>query len=38
MQNFLQKNTAGNIVELLIDTNIFPKEIILKAAFNFLDR
>lgn len=38
MQNFLQKNTAGNIIELLIDTNIFPKEIILKAAFNFLDR
>lgn len=38
MQNFLKKFTDWNKIELLLDTNIFPKEIILKAAFNFLDR
>ena len=38
MSNFLQISTEGNVAELLIDTEIFPKEIILKAAFNFLDR
>lgn len=38
MQNFLNKSITWNKLELLIDTNIFPKEIILKSAFNFLDR
>lgn len=38
MQNFLNKSVDWNKLELLIDTNIFPKEIILKSAFNFLDR
>ena len=38
MQNFLNKSIDWNRLELLIDTNIFPKEIILKSAFNFLDR
>lgn len=38
MSKFLQISTEGNVAELLIDTEIFPKEIILKAAFNFLDR
>lgn len=38
MEQFLNKKLWENILELTIDTNIFPKEIILKAAFNFLDR
>lgn len=38
MQNFLQKSINWDKIEFLIDTNIFPKEIILKSAFNFLDR
>lgn len=38
MQDFLSKNINWDKIELLIDTNIFPKDIILKAAFNFLDR
>lgn len=38
MQSFLNKSIDWNKLELLIDTNIFPKEIILKSAFNFLDR
>lgn len=38
MQKFLNISTDGNHIELLIDTNIFAKDIVLKAAFNFLDR
>lgn len=37
MIEFLKKIVDGNKFELLIDTKIFPKDIILKAAYNFLD-
>lgn len=38
MVEFLHKASQEGKFELLIDTNIFPKDIILKAAFNFLDK
>lgn len=38
MEQFLKKDTNWNTVELVIDTKIFEKNIILKAAYNFLDR
>lgn len=38
MVEFLSKTETQDKFELLIDTNIFPKDIILKAAFNFLDK
>ncbi|MDD3646552.1 MAG: His-Xaa-Ser system protein HxsD [Candidatus Gracilibacteria bacterium] len=38
MEGFLKEYIEGNKFELLIDTNIFSKEIILKAAYNFLDK
>lgn len=38
METFLKEEIAWEKFELLIDTNIFSKEIILKAAYNFLDR
>ncbi len=38
MQNFLNKEISWNKVEFKIDLNMFSKDIILKSAFNFLDR
>lgn len=38
MTGFLQEKIEGEKFELLIDTKIFPKEIILKSAYNFLNR
>lgn len=38
MENFLKKDLNGNMFELCIDHNIFSKDIVLKAAYNFLDR
>lgn len=38
MEGFLKEYIEWNKFELLIDTNIFSKEIILKAAYNFLDK
>lgn len=38
MEAFLKKDLNGNMFELCIDTNVFSKDIILKAAYNFLDR
>ncbi len=38
MTEFLKKEIDGNKFELLIDIKIFPKDIILKAAYNFLDK
>ena len=38
MEQFLKKSTNWNKAELIIDTKIFEKNIILKAAYNFLDR
>lgn len=38
MENFLNKIVDWNKFELLIDKNIFDKDIILKAAYNFLDK
>lgn len=38
MENFLNEIVEWNKFELHIDTNIFPKNIILKAAYNFLDK
>lgn len=38
MHSFLQAQSDEARFELLIDTQIFPKEIILKAAYNFLDK
>ena len=38
MEAFLKETIGWNKFELLIDTKIFPKDIILKAAYNFLDR
>ncbi len=37
MSQFLSEKIDGEKFELLIDTNIFPKDVILKAAYNFLD-
>jgi His-Xaa-Ser system protein HxsD len=38
MEQFLKVNKSDNKFELLIDTNIFPKDIILKAAYALLDK
>ncbi len=38
MENFLKEIVKWNKFELLIDSNIFSKEIVLKAAYNFLDK
>ncbi len=38
MSQFLHETVKGNKFELLIDTQIFPKDIILKSAYNFLDK
>jgi len=38
MSHFLKEIVSGTSFELLIDTQIFPKEIILKSAYNFLDK
>jgi His-Xaa-Ser system protein HxsD len=38
MQKFLNETIEKSQFELLIDTKIFPKDIILKASYNFLDR
>lgn len=38
MEQFLNKQINGNVFELLIDKDIFAKDIVLKAAYNFLDR
>jgi hypothetical protein len=38
MIEFLKKDIISGKFELLIDTKIFPKEIVLKAAYNFLDK
>ena len=38
MSIFLKEIPGENGFELLIDTSIFSKDIILKAAYNFLDR
>lgn len=38
MESFLRETIEWNKFELLIDTNIFSKEITLKTAYNFLDR
>lgn len=38
MEQFLKKLIDGNKLELVIDTQLFPKDIILKASYNFLDR
>lgn len=38
MSKFLKETITGKKFELLIDTQIFDKYIILKSAYNFLDR
>lgn len=38
MSHFLKENSDKNTFELLIDTRIFPNDIILKAAYNLLDK
>ena len=38
MENFLNKIVDWNKFELLIDKNIFDKDIVLKASYNFLDK
>lgn len=38
MQNFLSVDSAENRIEFLIDSQLFPEDIVMKAAFNFLDR
>jgi len=38
MQWFLNKIVEENKIELLIDSSIFNKDIVLKAAYNFLDK
>lgn len=38
MKGFLKEVVEGQKFELTIDTQIFPKDIILKAAYNFLDK
>ena len=38
MEWFLNETIKSNKFELLIDWNIFNKDIVLKAAYNFLDR
>jgi len=38
MKKFLKETISGKQFELTIDTQIFSKDIILKAAYNFLDK
>lgn len=38
MSSFLTETVSWEKFELVIDTNIFPKDIILKAAYNHLDK
>jgi len=38
MSSFLKETVTWKSFELLIDTQIFPKDIILKASYNFLDK
>lgn len=38
MSWFLKESIKGQKFELLIDTKIFPKDIVLKASYNFLDK
>nr|MDD3720139.1 His-Xaa-Ser system protein HxsD [Candidatus Gracilibacteria bacterium] len=38
MENFLREIIEGNCFELLIDKDIFSKDIVLKASYNFLDK
>lgn len=38
MTDFLKKEVTWGKFELLIDAKIFPKDIVLKAAYNFLDK
>lgn len=38
MEAILKEIIEGQEFELLIDSEIFPKDIVLKAAYNFLDR
>ena len=37
METFIKKEIKGKSIEMYIDTAIFPKNIILKAAFDYLD-
>lgn len=38
MSSFIKETVTWKSFELLIDTKIFPKDIILKASYNFLDK
>lgn len=38
MTEFLKKEINNNTFELLIDSKLFPADIVLRAAYNFLDR
>lgn len=38
MEQFLKKQVNWDVFELLIDKDIFNKDIVLKAAYNFLDK
>jgi len=38
MVEFIKETLKDSKFELLIDTKIFPKDIILKASFNYLDK
>ncbi|MDP5038879.1 MAG: hypothetical protein NWP80_00345, partial [Candidatus Gracilibacteria bacterium] len=38
MSNFLKEVVTGEKFELLIDSKIFPLNIVLKASYSFLDR
>jgi His-Xaa-Ser system protein HxsD len=38
MEPILRKSTEWNSLEMVIDTKIFDKDVVLKAAFNFIDR
>jgi hypothetical protein len=38
MQDFLKTTIEDEKFELLIDINIFPKDIVLKAAYTYLDK
>jgi len=37
MDFLIQKEVSGDMFELVIDTKIFSKNIVLKTAYNFLD-
>lgn len=38
MSSFLKESVTGKSFELLIDAQMFPKNIVFKAAYNFLDK